>query len=123
MKYCRNCSHLSVGKPLFCATCGRSYGSTYCPKLHRNGPSAAACSQCGSTDLSLTDGVGSRLSRGVLSIAGVFGVLLLVATTAYLVYFIIRFLRNPDPSLDLLLVGFGIGFVWFLFSLPTRRGR
>ena len=52
MKYCYECGYTTAGEPLFCNSCGRSYDSKLCPKLHMNPRLAEACSHCGSRDLS-----------------------------------------------------------------------
>jgi RNA polymerase subunit RPABC4/transcription elongation factor Spt4 len=52
MKYCYKCAHVTQGKPLFCQSCGSSYGVKLCPRLHVNPRYAEVCSQCGTRDLS-----------------------------------------------------------------------
>jgi RNA polymerase subunit RPABC4/transcription elongation factor Spt4 len=52
MKYCFNCNRITVGDPLFCNFCGKSYNVKLCPRLHVNPRTAEICSQCGSRDLS-----------------------------------------------------------------------
>src|SRR5208282_5766615 len=52
MKYCYNCNRVTVGEPLFCNFCGRSYNVKLCPRLHKNPRNAQACAQCGSHELS-----------------------------------------------------------------------
>ena len=53
MKYCYECGHTTIGTPLFCNFCGRSYDVKLCRRLHVNPRSAEACSHCGSRNLSL----------------------------------------------------------------------
>jgi RNA polymerase subunit RPABC4/transcription elongation factor Spt4 len=52
MKFCYACGRLTPGEPLFCNSCGKSYGVKLCPRLHVNPRSAEVCSQCASRDLS-----------------------------------------------------------------------
>jgi hypothetical protein len=52
MKYCDQCGHVTVGEPLYCNSCGRSYDVKLCPRRHPNPRGAEVCSQCGSRDLS-----------------------------------------------------------------------
>src|SRR6266481_1646550 len=52
MRYCYNCNRATIGDPLFCNFCGRSYNIKLCQKLHVNPRNAEACSRCGSRDLS-----------------------------------------------------------------------
>jgi hypothetical protein len=53
MRFCYTCGHTTVGEPLFCNSCGKSYDVKLCPKLHVNPRLAEACSRCGSRDLSV----------------------------------------------------------------------
>ena len=52
MKYCYQCGRVTVGEPLYCNSCGRSYNVKLCPRHHANPRSAEVCAQCGSRDLS-----------------------------------------------------------------------
>src|SRR2546427_9169501 len=52
MTYCFHCGNLTMGKPLFCNRCGRSFDVRLCPRLHPNPRHAEVCSQCGSSELS-----------------------------------------------------------------------
>src|SRR4051794_27941094 len=51
MRYCFNCSRMTLGKPLFCTFCGKTYEAKLCPRLHANPREAQVCSECGSRDL------------------------------------------------------------------------
>lgn len=52
MKRCTACFRYSLGDPLYCNHCGRSYEVRLCPRGHRNPRGAAFCAECGSGDLS-----------------------------------------------------------------------
>src|ERR1700733_6227625 len=52
MRYCHNCHKTTMGDPLFCHSCGRTYDAKLCPARHINPRWANVCSQCGSQDLS-----------------------------------------------------------------------
>src|SRR5438552_18431561 len=52
VKFCYHCGRVTVGEPLFCNFCGRSYDVKLCPKLHANPRGTRVCSKCGSTELS-----------------------------------------------------------------------
>src|SRR5689334_16369455 len=52
MHYCLNCHKITIGEPLYCSFCGRTYNLKLCPSRHPNPRSAEVCSQCGSRDLS-----------------------------------------------------------------------
>ena len=52
MRYCHNCHKVTMGDPLFCHYCGRTYDAKLCPARHLNPRWATVCSQCGSRDLS-----------------------------------------------------------------------
>src|SRR5438876_9237400 len=52
VKFCFHCGRVTVGEPLFCNFCGRSYDIKLCPKLHANPRGTRVCSKCGSAELS-----------------------------------------------------------------------
>lgn len=52
MKRCTACFRYSLGDPLYCNHCGRSYDVRLCPRGHHNPRGAQFCADCGSGDLS-----------------------------------------------------------------------
>lgn len=52
MKTCNTCKTRAPNNTLFCPTCGSSYSTKLCPKLHPNPPTADYCLSCGSPQLS-----------------------------------------------------------------------
>jgi hypothetical protein len=78
MKWCRSCGRLSVGRPLFCAKCGRSFDVRVCPRGHINRRDSAFCGVCGSAELS-SPGKRARAwprvaaALALLLLAGLFG--------------------------------------------------
>lgn len=52
MKRCTSCFRYSLGEPVFCTHCGRSYDVRICTRGHHNARGAAFCAECGSGDLS-----------------------------------------------------------------------
>src|SRR2546421_9664902 len=52
VKFCYHCGRVTVGEPLFCNFCGRSYDVKLCPRLHPNPRGTRVCSKCGSAELS-----------------------------------------------------------------------
>src|SRR5438128_5766258 len=51
MRYCYQCSRMTLGEPRFCNFCGRTYDLKLCHRLHANPREAQVCSECGSRDL------------------------------------------------------------------------
>ncbi|MFA5897651.1 MAG: zinc ribbon domain-containing protein [Hyphomicrobium sp.] len=52
MKRCTSCFRYSLGEPVYCTHCGRSYNVRICARGHSNARGAAFCAECGSGDLS-----------------------------------------------------------------------
>lgn len=123
MKYCRSCRRLTIGAPLFCGKCGRSYRVRFCPKLHRNPVTASVCSQCGSKELSSPHQAASALARGAAVLGLIIGMLFVAGTLFYLVQFIRQLLAEPDSILPAMLVGLGIALAWLLFVSAPRGSR
>jgi hypothetical protein len=53
MRICLHCHRITVGEPLFCNFCGRTYDVKLCSARHANPRSAQICSQCGSREFSI----------------------------------------------------------------------
>src|SRR5262249_4791733 len=47
------CGRTTIGRPLFCNYCGRSYDRRICSQKHANPRTAEACSRCGTRNLSV----------------------------------------------------------------------
>jgi ribosomal protein L40E len=120
MKYCYNCGHITVGTPLYCNSCGRSFNVKLCPRGHANPRSAEVCSQCGSRDLSRPQPrvpVRIRLFAFLLSILP--GFLLLVLSVLVAAALIHAVLTNPQWLCSLILLGIACGFLaWIWSELP-----
>jgi RNA polymerase subunit RPABC4/transcription elongation factor Spt4 len=117
MKYCYNCSRITIGEPLFCNFCGRSYNVKLCPRLHANPRNAESCSQCGSRDLS-TPGPKIPFWAPVLQfflslIPGLILMLLSIASVAFLISEIARHV-NILCSVVYLLIALGI--LWWIWA-------
>jgi ribosomal protein L40E len=52
MKRCNDCGTISADPIPFCPTCGSSFGTKLCPRLHPNPLTATYCRTCGSPQLS-----------------------------------------------------------------------
>jgi uncharacterized membrane protein YvbJ len=120
MKYCYYCNRMTVGEPLFCNFCGRSYNVKLCPRLHVNQRTAEICSQCGSRDLSTPQPkVPFRARLLVVAVTMVLGTLILSLT----LLFVLIFLREVFTNTNVLnaLVGIGIMLallLWIWLKLP-----
>jgi hypothetical protein len=120
MKYCYNCSRITLGEPLFCNFCGRSYELKFCPRLHPNPRAAQICSQCGSRDLSAPQPRIPLLLKPALALLGVLpGLLLLGLTLLFGVALIHVLLTDPAMQLWMVLLGLLLALLWFLYmKLP-----
>jgi|HubBroStandDraft_6_1064221.scaffolds.fasta_scaffold951021_2 hypothetical protein len=119
MRYCTNCKKLTAGKPLYCNFCGRSYGVKLCPRGHANPRAAEACSECGSTELSMPSPRGSL--AGFITVSKLIGIGLLLALCGYVVYFVWKFLTDPNTLLGVMRIGFELGCLFLLWMLVTSR--
>src|ERR1700681_234011 len=115
MKYCYACNRITVGEPLFCNFCGRSYNVKLCPRMHANSRRAQACSQCGSRDLS-TPGPQIPFWVPILEVVlSLIPGLVLVAVSIGAVWFVIStLLQSTDALLDVTLLLAALGFLWWL---------
>jgi hypothetical protein len=126
MKYCYNCSRITIGQPLFCNFCGRSYDYKLCPRHHPNPRAAHACSQCGSRELSTPGPPVPVLLRPFLFLLTVLpGLLLLGLSLAFLAAFVQAFLTSPELQGRFVVLALLLGLLWFLYlQLPSflRKG-
>jgi RNA polymerase subunit RPABC4/transcription elongation factor Spt4 len=113
MKYCYQCGRMTAGEPLFCSSCGRTYGVKLCPRLHANPRSADVCSQCGSRDLSTPEPRVSlwwKVAEFLVRVS--LGALLALATVGLL----LAMLRSPEVQNGLLVMAILVGLLWWLWS-------
>src|SRR5437879_3285255 len=86
MRYCYQCSRITLGEPRFCNFCGRTYDLKLCHRLHVNPREAQVCSECGSRDLTQPAPKLSFWLRSILFLLSFIpGVLLLILSVAYLI--------------------------------------
>ncbi|HET6844932.1 MAG TPA: zinc ribbon domain-containing protein [Candidatus Angelobacter sp.] len=117
MKHCYHCGRITAGEPLFCNTCGRSFDRKLCPRLHPNPRSAEICSRCGSRELSTPQPNVSLLFRGGEWLARMLLGAFLTLLTVFLVYEVItEALRMRVVQNGLLLIGFLIAILWWLWT-------
>lgn len=125
MLICSNCNRVTIGEPLFCNFCGRSFDVKLCPRLHPNPRTAEVCAQCGSRDLSLPAprrGFWNRLSQ--FTTATLPGLVLLLVSIA-LGMALIESLTRPEILVRLLPLLLMLGILWWIYvRLPlfVRRG-
>jgi hypothetical protein len=120
MKYCYQCGRVTVGEPLYCNSCGRSYDLKLCSRGHANPRRADFCSTCGSRDLSTPQPrvpIQVRLLAFLLSLLpGLLLVLLSVLSAAILIW---EVLTNPRWLCALLFLGIAFGILaWVWSELP-----
>jgi RNA polymerase subunit RPABC4/transcription elongation factor Spt4 len=119
-RYCYNCKHITVGDPLFCESCGRSFDLKLCPRLHPNPRRAEVCSRCGSRELSLPQpkvAFGWRVLEGLLRMF--LGAFLILATVLLLFEFIAGILETPSGQVGLFVIALLIAVLaWLWGKLP-----
>lgn len=114
MKYCYNCNRVTIGEPLFCNFCGRSYNIKLCPKLHVNPRYAEACSHCGSRELSTPQPKVPFWATILLFVLTLFpGLFLTILSIAAVAYFVHHFLNTPDTLLALAILQILLGMLWW----------
>ena len=117
MKYCYNCNRVTQGEPLFCNSCGRSYGVKLCPRLHKNPRNAQVCSQCGSRDLSTpAPKAPVWIAIAVFFLGLVPGFLLFVVSLLFLVAVIREFLVNPRMLLGFVFLALALIVLWAMWT-------
>ena len=120
MKYCYNCSRITLGEPLFCNFCGRSYEVKLCPRLHPNPRAAQICSQCGSRDLSAPQPKIPFWLKPFVGLVGVLpGFVLLAISVVFLGAFIYEMLTDPAMQSRMMVLGLVLALLWYLYmKLP-----
>jgi RNA polymerase subunit RPABC4/transcription elongation factor Spt4 len=125
MKYCFNCNRVTVGEPLFCNFCGKSYNVKLCPRLHVNPRSAEVCSQCGSRDLSTPQ---PRVPFWGRVLVALITLVLWAAILSLTLLFVLIFLREVFSNTNVLnaLIGIGImlallWWIWMQIPLWMRK--
>jgi len=117
MKHCYHCGKITVGEPLFCNTCGRSFDRKLCPRLHPNPRSAEICSRCGSRELSTPQPKVSLGWRGIEWLTRISLGAFLVLLSVFLVYEVLATaLATQAVQEGLLLLGFLVVLLWWLWS-------
>jgi hypothetical protein len=114
MRYCYNCNRATIGEPLFCNFCGRSYNIKLCPKLHVNPRDAEACSRCGSRDLSTPQPkVPFWATFLLIALSLIPGLILALVSIFAIKFFIQHFLHTPDTLLALTIMQTVLGMLWW----------
>jgi len=114
MKYCYNCNRATIGEPLFCNFCGRSYNIKLCPKLHVNPRNAEACSRCGSRELSTPQPKVPFWATCLLfTLSLIPGLIIAIFSIVAVAFFIDHFLRSPDMLLALTVLQMVLGMLWW----------
>ena len=114
MKYCYNCNKVTIGEPLFCNFCGRTYDVKLCSRLHVNPRVADICSQCGSRDLTIPQPkvpFGTSVLLFLLSLVP--GLLLALISIAFVFYMVRQLLNRPDMFLALAFLQILLGLLWW----------
>jgi len=114
MKYCYNCNRVTIGEPLFCNFCGRSYDVKLCPKLHVNPRQAQVCSACGNHDLTTPQPKVPFWAKMLLVVLTLIpGAIVSFISIVLVMVFIERFLGKQDMMMGLALIEFILGALWW----------
>jgi len=117
MKYCYQCGRITVGQPLFCNFCGRSYDVKLCSGKHVNPRIAEVCSQCGSRDLSTPQPkVSAWWKLGEFLVRLLVGILLVCLSLLLVVATLQELLRNSQLQNGLVALGILLGVLWWMWS-------
>jgi hypothetical protein len=124
-RYCYNCNKITVGEPLFCNFCGRSYNVKLCPRLHPNPRISSICSQCGSRELSTPQPkvpVWVPILEFLLRMIP--GAALAALSITAVALFILAILTRPALLLSTALLLAALGFLWWVWSqIPASFRR
>ncbi len=120
MRICNHCRRITIGEPLFCNFCGRSYDYKLCPHRHPNPRHAEVCSQCGSRELSLPHPHTPLWMNCLLGLLKIFpGIILLLLSLMFLFSLVQVLTTNQQLLFQFMLIGLFLGFVWWLYmQLP-----
>jgi hypothetical protein len=123
-RYCYGCNRTTVGEPLYCNFCGRSYDVKVCPRHHINPRYAGACSQCGSRDLSTPQPkVPWWVPTVGLVIRVIPGSALAFVSGRVVAIVIPKFAFGQEMFVALILVLFPLGILWTMWSEIPRWYR
>ena len=114
MKHCYNCDRATIGKPLFCNFCGRSYDVKLCPRLHVNPRGTRVCSKCGTSELTTPQPrvpFGARILLFLLALVP--GLILCIISIGLVIFFFDRFLFSRDMLVGLAAIDFILGALWW----------
>lgn len=116
MKYCYHCNRVTVGEPLFCNFCGRSYNVKLCPRLHTNPRNAEVCSQCGSREFSTPQPKLTFWARVlVVTVTFVLGAALLYLSLLFVAISLAQILSSADVQSLLACVALLIALLWWIW--------
>ena len=114
MKYCYNCDRVTIGEPLFCNFCGRSYDVKLCPRLHANLRGTRVCSKCGSSELTTPQPRVPFWARILLFLLTlVSGLILCVISIGLVIFFFNRFLFSHDMLVGLAAIDCILVALWW----------
>lgn len=123
--YCYHCNRITVGEPLFCNFCGRSYNVKLCPRLHPNPRNAQICSQCGSRDLSIPQPK-MPFWAGILEflLRIIPGAALTALSVITVALFILAIFTRPDLLVPVVFLLIALGLLWRAWSqIPASFRR
>lgn len=121
MRYCFHCGRVTLGEPLFCNFCGRTFDVKLCNRLHENPREAEVCSQCGSRDLTTPQPKLPLWARPLLPFLSVLpGLTLLLLTAGYLLLYLYTWIVDPRQILRVMVLGLILGALWWVYMTFPR---
>jgi len=125
MRYCFHCSRVTLGQPLFCNFCGRTYDLKLCHRLHENPREAEVCAECGSRDLTVPQPKLRLWMRPILFFLSLLPgfALLFITVVFFFVYAYALFVRRELP-VRFMVMALALGLLWLLYmQLPGYARR
>jgi RNA polymerase subunit RPABC4/transcription elongation factor Spt4 len=117
VKYCYHCDRVTIGDPLFCNFCGRSFDVKLCPRLHVNPRGTRVCSKCGSSELTTPQPRVPFWAKVVLFLITLIpGIIVALLSIVLVTYSIRRFLAGSDMLAGLAATDFILGVLWWGWS-------
>jgi RNA polymerase subunit RPABC4/transcription elongation factor Spt4 len=120
MHFCTNCHRITLGEPLFCSFCGRTYDVKLCPHKHPNPRNARVCSQCGSTDFTTPQPKPALWLKPLIFLLSVLpGLLLFLFSLWFLSSFLRALIKSPQLLGQFFVAGLLLAILWLLYmQLP-----
>jgi hypothetical protein len=116
-RYCYSCNKITLGEPLFCQFCGRSYDAKLCPRLHKNPRNAQICSQCGSRELSTPAPKPPLwIAAAAYIVTFIPGIFLVALSSLFLGALVHQLLTDPRMLLGFAFLALALTVLWAMWT-------